>query len=316
MNGVHPHDVFFEGLCLLVERSAPHVRAVDVAKATGWPFVMAAAEEWLDGTTLILHPAMRATDMHGLFALRSRLLSRLTCYGLRTIYLWMSAHNQLEPADVLPDTLIVGSTLAPIAFVSDFDDAQVCFRSLQGETLCLEWAQTSNGSGLEAISVLASDQVTEQLAVITQIDQAYRLLSQTPSVSFVTSLHPIREWQTWHFGVDSLEVIAMCADTAAPLALMADVVARTVAVYHARWRMAGQLIAEWADSYAQLAPACGHVDNACFFMEIVQKYYPLEIPRRALTVAEGAMVAAAFRDARQEWRAVAMLLHDVLQSQQ
>lgn len=312
MSVIHSHDVFIAGLCVLVQRSAPHLSAYEIAKSTGWPFVMAAAEEWLDGNTLVLHPGMRATQVHGLFELRSLLLNRLSCHGLRTIYIWMSSHNQLEPADVFSDTLIVGSKLAPITFIDSFDETEVCFRTLDGETLSLEWTQTSHGSGLEVISVLVAEQEAEPLPVLEHITHVYRMLSKTPSVTFGTAQHPIREWQTWHFGTDSLEVIAMCADTAAPLSLTADAVARTAVVYQARWRMAGQMIAEWAEVYPQLAPALGHIDNACFFMEIVHQYYPITTSRRALSQAEGAVVAAAFRDARHEWRAIAELMRGLL----
>ncbi len=316
MSALHPHDAFFEGLCSLVQQSAPQMSELEIAKCTGWPFLMVAAEEWLDSTTIIVHPAMRATQIHGLFELRSQVLSQLSYYGLRTIYLWMSSHNQLEPTDVLPDTMIVGIKFAPITFVDNFDDEHVCVRSLHGERQCIEWVNTSNGSGIEVASVLTVEQVVEPVSTMTHMRQAYRLLRDTQSVTFGTAGHPIREWQTWHFGIDSLEVIALCADTAAPLSLTADAVARTAAVYYARWRMAEQIITEWAAQYPQLAPACVYAENACFFMDIVQKYYPIDTPRRALSVAEGAVVSEAFRDARQAWRAIADLLHRVVHDSQ
>lgn len=315
MSSLHPHDTFFAGLCTVVQIRAPQLSEYDIAKCTGWPFLMSAAEEWLDSTTIIVHPAMRATQIHGLFELRSQLLSQLSYYGLRTIYLWMSSHNQLEPTDVLPDTMIVGIKFAPVSFVESFDDELVCVRSLHGDRQCIDWESTSNnGSGIEVVSVLTTEHVVEPAPTITHMRQAYRLLRDTQPVTFGTAGHPIREWQTWHFGIDSLEVIALCADTAAPLSLTADAVARTAAVYYARWRMAEQIITEWAAQYPQFAPACVYAENACFFMEIVQKYYPIDTPRRALSVAEGAVVSAAFRDARQAWRAIAEILQGILHS--
>jgi len=316
MNDFHEHDVFIRGLCTLVQRNAPSMSGFDIAQSMGWPFVMVAAEEWLDVYTLVLHPAMRATQMHGLFELRSLLLSPLANQGLRTIYIWMSEHNQLEPGDVLPDTLIVGGKLAPITFIDGFDEKQVCFRSLHDDTLCLDWIHTSNGSGLEVIGVLVSDHVATPPSILKQIAHAHHLLSAIAPVSFLTPRHPIREWQTWHVGTDSLEIVAICADTAAPLSLTADAVARIVAVYLSRWRMAARMIAGWVEAYPKLSAAGTHIDNACFFMEIVQQHYPTHTPRRALSVAEGAVVAMAFRDARREWCAIVELMRAVLQSQQ
>lgn len=313
----NPYDEFWAGLVQLVGNSGADYSEIELARVTAWPFVMAAAEEWVDIHTLVLHPGVRVHASPQLYALRSLILDRLNRLGLLSVYTWHDSVLLFETNDLPLNALLIGVQRVAVGVIVAIDDLTCHVHTVYGETLLIELVEAVYPGGFEVLRLIyVPDHAPAHRGLNTynEIAFAVQLLAAQAPILMDTPGHPIRDWQTWHVGIDALEIVAICGDSAAPLAVMSHAVARVVHVWLTRWQLAQAVIRTWAIDYPTLNATADLLDDAVYFLQILQQHYPLEVPMRSLSTAEGALVATAMRDARAVWRQVYAQLKQVLET--
>jgi len=297
----------------LAQRVAPHRTATEIFDCLGVAGLFVMSEEWWDPSVIDMYPRMPTNQIPALMTLRRTQLRRLSALGLNVEYTWYDQHDT-NLHDALSVAIFNGYTVGLVGVVA-FGPLRVSAVHTD-EYICVD----HNGSqhvilraNMRAPAGIACLVMSESHPTHRQDDDAVwirYLLHEVPSMAFDTPRHPLRDWQVWHIGVDALAVAAYSAETAAPLAIVSDNVARIAHTY--AWRLAW-LAQQLPRMHAQSSDwSVGNAMNACadaqFFLGFVTRHYPLTVERRALTLAEGALIAEACRDARQALQGVVAAL--------
>lgn len=303
------HDAWSHLVARLACMVQPQIDATQVYDALGVAGLYVMSEEWWDPSVITLHPRMPVTPMPDLIRFRQRQLQRLMHLGIHVSYQWLphsiSSIDSVTLEAIHPDAVVgvCGMVNHPYVQIRHVSGSwHICHAD--GENHLLDEATIRTPYGLECMVVMPC--VPLQVHPRTDAEWLHELLCGLPVFSFDTPKHPLRDWQVWHLGVDAFAVAALSAETAAPLAIVSDNVARIVDVY--LWRimwLSQQLVrleranSAWSSTIA--TEACA---DALFYMALLQRQFPTTIARRSLSLAEGALIAEACRDTRQALQTV------------
>jgi hypothetical protein len=279
-----------------------------IAREIDRPFLLTGSAEWLDRSIIQLYPRMQTDLPDELFAFRLRTYSQLCFYGVRFAGVWCRDRAMLSPLVESPydqDTVYIllchTDRRIPVLFkteehVVSLNDSAVDWNA--------EVAACSAPNGFFVVTVTRS--VTLPGPTPREyIRRARQKLEAQTIFRFSTPTHPIRVYQAWHLGHASLEIIAIAAEEAAPLAIVSDTVAQVFATFHARAQLAYTHIEvlEHRDGSTTQRRALYDALKSKYFdvfylLELACTQFPIGVPVRALTRAEGMLLAEVCRDAR------------------
>ncbi len=293
------------------------ITPTQIASTMGIPFILLGSEEWLDRATLQLYPRMRTTIPERLIGFRQQCYDRIAAHGVHITTRWCADVTAVEVIlDQLDQTTSVWVCFTAIeghypVFVRRSEN----WTSVDDETS--DWRgsvstmHAPNGFLWVGLSLCAP---TPVLSVAEQAAWAASLIASDEVFRFPTPTHPVRLWQAWHLGAASLEVIALAAEEAAPLSIVSDTVAFVFAQYAERARLAQQVVAAWSadarlpeHSRSALHSLEAAYHDVIFLFEIVTTQYPVAGQIRALSRAEGALIAEVCRDTRLVYREISAL---------
>ncbi|MFM2032337.1 MAG: hypothetical protein RLZZ297_1102 [Chloroflexota bacterium] len=287
--------------CALAAAEAP-VDFTTLAGLLGTPFLLVGSEEWLDRAVLQLAPRMPTTLPAGVCTFHALRYARLAALG------W-----QVE-------TTLVTSSAAAVEN-PELTTLWPSFCVLQPGTRAALWRGTprvGDSSGYSAAEYGDALAAAPNGMFVThgymtgqggpfepreQIRFALGLLRAQTVFRFPTPQHPLRLAQAWHVGINSLEVIALAAETAAPLSIVADTVHAVFQTYRERAQLARTCLLQWIDAAEtgrhgeQTSTAVSSLfDDIDYLYGILVAQYPDAKSRRALSIPEGELIAAACRD--------------------
>jgi hypothetical protein len=291
----------------------------NVYAASGMSFVYVAAESWFDPATILCHPRMHIAPVPALMALQQLNVAQWAALGIAVTQYWFATPQELAQFLANPQggAVVVWGVNGPEYGVLIAHTAvSLTIQRGDGSVHRMPYSALFSRNGID-IAVLAPCTVIP-LPVYAPLAHACARLDYQTIVRFDTPKHPLRQDQAWHVGRGAFEVMALAADHAAPLALVATHVA---AIMHDLWQRCGvaqQLVAQWADCHPSpagrqlLYHAADAFRDAQFFLNIVTTQFPLTGAPRALSHAEGDLIAAACRDVRVVLDDVAQLMRRAL----
>lgn len=277
----------------------------DVYAASGIPFVYVAAESWFDPATIHCHPRMQIPAVPALHALRQLDATCWAACGIAVTQHWFRTSQDLAEFLVNPIVGVVviwGVDGPEYGVLISYTATSLTIQCADGRLQTRAYAALYNRSGID-IAVLAPLPVAP-LPSYAPLAQACALFGTQTIVRFDTPKHPLRDDQAWHVGLGAFEVMALAADHAAPLALVSTHVATIMRDLWQRCGVAQLLLQHWALRHPEvtgtqiLLQAADACVDAQFFLDIVATQFPLTTPPRALSHAEGDLIAAACRDVR------------------
>ncbi len=283
----------------------PQIFWQDVYAASGVPFVYVAAESWFDPATIHCHPRLPIPPVPALRALHQLDASCWAACGIAVTQHWFATGQDLALFFVTQHVgvVVVWGVAGPeYGVLIAHTDTTLTIQRADGSVHAVDFAALYARGGVD-IAVLAPMNVvaTPPYAALAH---AVQLLELHTIIRFDTPKHPLRDDQAWHVGLGAFEVMALAADHAAPLALVATHVATSMHDLWQRCDVAHQLLVYWADLHPLpvgrqlLHQAADAFVDAQFFLNIVCRQFPRTTPQRALSHAEGDLVAAACRDVR------------------
>ena len=283
----------------------PQIAWQGVYAASGMPFVYVAAETWFDPATILCHPRMSIAPVPALMALQQLDVAQWSALGIAVTQYWFATPQELAQFLVNPPggAVVVWGVNGPeYGVLIAHTDTSLTIQRGDGSVQILLYSALFSRSGID-IAVLATTSVVP-LPAYAPLAHACACLDCQTIVRFDTPKHPLREDQAWHFGRGAFEIMALAADHAAPLALVSTHVAVISVDLLQRCGVAHQLVAQWADCHPRtvgqklLHQAADAFVDAQFFLNIVTTQFPLTTSQRALSHAEGDLIAAACRDVR------------------
>jgi hypothetical protein len=162
---------------------------------------------------------------------------------------------------------------------------------MTGGAITIDLSQMRAPAGIECLTARPASMTATQFD--DDLPWLVHLLAGLPTIAFDTPRHPLRDWQVWHVGSDAFAVAALSAETAAPLAIVSDNVARIIHAYI--WRidvLQQQLVhINQARNSTVIRDAIDACQDVRFFLNFVAQLYPIAVERRALTLPEGALIA-------------------------
>jgi len=277
----------------------------DVYAASGMPFVYVAAESWFDPATIHCHPRLQIPAVSALHALRQLDATRWAACGIAVTQYWFRTPQDL--ADFLVNPIVGVAVVWGVdgpeyGVLIEYTATSLTIQCADGRLQTRTYSSLYNRSGID-VAVLAPLPVVP-MPSYAPLAQACALFGTQTIVRFDTPKHPLRDDQAWHVGLGAFEVMALAADHAAPLALVSTHVATIMRDLWQRSVVAQQLLQHWAPLHPtatgtqMLLQAADAFVDAQFFLDIVATQFPLTTPPRALSHAEGDLVAAACRDVR------------------
>ncbi len=281
--------------------------AITVIDAMGVAGVFVMSEEWWDPSIRDMHPRIAVAPIPALLQFRQRQLKRLTVCGISVQYTWVSV-DQFGNGVALYDAVLQGAVVGlygitglPTLYLSYADEHRMSCQLADGTSIDLDSTTIRAPSGIQCLVFTRCEPVR---ASIHDAMWLQSLLHGMPSIAFDTPRHPLRDWQVWHVGIDALAVAALSAETAAPLAIVSDNVARILHSY--AWRV--EWLLHQLHRMHSFVPISTMAQDACadaqFYLGVLTQQYPVSVARRSLTLPEGALIAEACRDTRQALRVV------------
>jgi len=279
-----------------------------IAACVDRPFMIVGSEEWLDRATLQLYPRMQTTVPDELIAFRTRQYAQLREYGVRVHGRWChdvpAVQQYVETCDPATSAVVlIWNTEHPLPVLQRTDG-----RWTTGEQENRAWMEeiqsTHTANGFYVVTFAVSE-IESQGTLAQQIARARDLLASREVFRFPTPNHPLRVYQAWHVGAASLSVIAFAAQEAAPLSIVSDTVQQVFAVFRQRAQDALRTVDEWQarDLHREQhlpfyeALRTQYLD-VLYLYEIVCVQFPADKPTRALSLAEGALIAEVCKDTR------------------
>jgi hypothetical protein len=309
-----------EALSLAATFVGVRLERTEVAELLGVPFLIVGSEEWLDRSILSLYPRMRTVIPAELVAFRRLLYQRLKVRGVAVTTEWCADIASI-PAYVTKYAPTVAAWMCltasderpPIFVPSDNDWVE---EGMPEHTWQTELARMNAPNGFLWVAVSRCE--AEPLPTIAQHARWASALLQSEQIwRFPTSTHPLRLWQAWHLGVGALEVIAMAAHEAAPLSIVSDTVALVFGQYHDRAQQAYSIVQRWNTNASTanqrrcgLALESAYLDVKYLFALVIDQFANTASVR-ALSRAEGALIAEVCRDARLVYRDIIALLEEL-----
>lgn len=310
-------DQWCAGLMQLVQQVDPAMRSTTIYAQLGIGALYVMSEEWWDPSIIELHPRMPVGFVPALHQLRQLQLQRLTSLGVDVHMYWYRVNDAAlwhTISKAVADGCTVGLFgITGVSFVS----VQVIVGTIVtgndslGGFITIDLQQVRAPAGVECVIATPATATNRQTG--DALGWLVQLLDGFPTIAFDTPRHPLRDWQVWHIGVDAFAVAALSAESAAPLAIVSDNVARIIHAYMWRIDLLQQQLVHLNQSRQSslLNEAIEGCRDAHFFLNIVAQHYPLTVERRALSIPEGALIAETCRDTRQVLRDVANLLRGV-----
>lgn len=300
-----------QALCDAAAQLGVACQARDILAHSGWGFAVTAAEEWCDPATLLYHPRMLTHVVEPLAHYVSHSLRQLSKLGLDCHDAWFapheleSLHAYIQAALMRQQAVVLWGCHGPqYACIVSADSAGVY--CIDAPTRLVTYAQLYARGGIHVIGVcVAPCQPGTWRDIVAPLALSLR-------VDFATPHHPLRDFQTWHIGVGAWDVLAMTATQAAPLALVATHVAQIVTEYAWRLRVMRDVVHTYVchatDEPAQRALS-NALDDCCFYIGILYKHYHSQHDARALTTADGELIATVCRDIAGTLRGVRQEVH-------
>ena len=309
-----------EALSLAATLVGVRLDRTEVAELLGVPFLIVGSEEWLDRSILSLYPRMRTVIPAELVAFRRLLYQRLKVRGVAVTTEWCADIASI-PAYVTKYAPTVAAWMCLTAsderspiFVPSGDDWVE--EGKPGHTWQTVLARMNAPNGFLWVAVSRCE--AEPLPTIAQHARWASALLQSEQIwRFPTPTHPLRLWQAWHLGVGALEVIAMAAHDAAPLSIVSDTVSAVFGQYHARAQHAYRIIQRWnTHASSDRQRHCGNALESAYLdvmyvFGLVIDQFANTASVRALSRAEGALIAEVCRDARLVYRDIIALLEEL-----
>lgn len=298
-------------VALLAQQVLPSVTITDVCDRLGVGALFVMSEEWWDPSVIDMSPRIHVGYIPALCDIRQQQLMRMRALGLDMQLTWHRIDDpQLAP--LIANAISIGRTVGVYGMTNSM---AVRVHALNGSTLTGSDA-SGNEIALElphlrapagVLCVVADRCPTASRDAIDELGWLVHLLNGVTTIAFDTPRHPLRDWQVWHIGVDAFAVAALSAETAAPLAIVSDNVARIIHAYMWRIDWLQQQLMRIRQSVDALAvrEAIDACDDVRFFLNFVAQQYPVEVTRRALSLPEGALIAETCRDTRQVLRSIA-----------
>ncbi|MFN5929252.1 MAG: hypothetical protein ACK45X_14165 [Roseiflexaceae bacterium] len=265
---------------------------------TGWGFGFVAAEEWCDPAVLLWHPLRLSTPPVRLIDALTYALCRLQALGIACRDAWFDK----DTIDTLPTflahhahhdcVLIVWGCAGPGYSIVEWV-AGCGFRRFDDAQHVITPAALDSRGGIHCIVLSRIPHAT--VTSLTWHD-IVAPLNDARRIEFATPQHPLRAYQTWHCGINAWQVYAATATQAAPLSLVSTHVAQIIHDYAWRLMSMRTLLAHWhGDEEHHLAQLQLHaaLDDCCFYVGILYKHYGQLHTVRALTVADGELIAQA-----------------------
>ena len=277
----------------------------DVYAASGLPFVYVAAESWFDPATIHCHPRLQIPAVPALHALRQLDAGCWAACGIAVTQHWFRTSQELAQFLVNPlvGAVVVWGVAGPeYGILSTYTDTTLTIQYADGRLQSLAYSALYSRGGID-IAVLTPLPVVP-VPSYAPLAHACALFGTQTIVRFDTPKHPLRDDQAWHVGLGAFEVMALAADHAAPLALVSTHVATIMRDLRQRCGVAQQLLQHWAPLHPAatgtqiLLQAADAFVDAQFFLDIAATQFPLMTPPRALSHAEGDLIAAVCRDVR------------------
>ena len=277
----------------------------DIYAASGVPFVYVAAESWCDPATIHCHPRLSIPPIPALGALRQLDAAQWAACGIMVAQHWFATLHELceflrQP---LHGVVVLWGVDGPeYGVLMSHTATTLTIQRCDGSQHMLAHAALYQRSGID-IAILAPQSV-DPLPAYAPLAYASACFDSQQIIRFDTPNHPLRIDQAWHVGRGAFEVMALAADHAAPLALVSTHVATIMQDLWQRCGAAGQIVSYWADYHPSaagrqlLAQAAEAFMDAQFFLNIICMQFPLTTSHRALSHAEGDLIAAACRDVR------------------
>ena len=276
---------------------------------TGWGFGFVAAEEWCDPAVLLWHPLRVNTPPVPLIDGLTHALRRVQALGVACQDAWFSR----DTIDTLPMflaqhahhdcVLVVWGCAGPGYAVVEWVEGSG-FKSVHNPSLIIPLAALDSRGGIHCIVLW---RITHHTVTPLTWHDIVAPLNDARRIEFATPHHPLRAYQTWHCGINAWQVYAATATQAAPLALVSTHVAQIIHDYAWRLMSMRTLLAHWRSDvvhhHAQLQLHAA-LDDCCFYVGILYKHYGHLHTVRALTVADGELIAHACH-------AIATTLRDV-----
>jgi ABC-type protease/lipase transport system fused ATPase/permease subunit len=318
MTNAHENiDTWSSFVATLAQQVLPTITATDVYDRLGVAGLFVMSEEWWDPSVIDMHPRMPVGVVPALNTFRRQQLQRITTLGVTIDSTWYRVDDQVLLQSItyaINAGQVVGllgmSGHGPMHVLA-VDGSQLrCSDSAEIEST-IDLRNIRAPAGVECM--VCTQKTSTSWHPIDDINWLCDLLQGVSTIAFDTPRHPLRDWQVWHIGVDAFAVAAFAAETAAPLAIVSDNVARITHAYAWRIGWLQQQLMRINQSIAA-APVQEAIDacaDARFFVQIVTHQYGLSVERRALSLAEGALIAEACRDTRQALRSVVALLNGI-----
>jgi hypothetical protein len=310
-------DTWSAGVVLLAQQIIPRLSASAIYERLGIGAFFVMSEEWWDPSIIDMHPRMPVGYIPGLLELRQRQLQRLSPLGVEMRSSWHRA-DESQLLQAIAHAVTSGHAVGLFGFVGSSpvrvlssDGMTVIGQDNSGNRVTLNMQQVRAPAGVVCVIAMASRTVLVEPG--DDIQWLRYLLGGLPTIAFDTPRHPLRDWQVWHIGADAFAVAALSAETAAPLAIVSDNVARIIHAYMWRIDVLQRQLERINQAYgsSELCDAIDACHDARFFMNFVAQHYPLTVARRALTLPEGSLIAETCRDTRQVLRDIADLLANV-----
>lgn len=301
-------------VALIAHQVSPKVTITQLNDALGVGALYAMSEEWWDPSVIDMVPRMQVGFIPALYAIRDQQLQRIRALGIDMHMTWYHAndpklgHNIANLIGLGHIVGLYGVTPSMSLRVCAVDASSLTCSDTFGNESTLHLQRLRAPAGVFCVSAHCCQinpyTATEELRWLVQ------LLNGLPTIAFDTLRHPLRDWQVWHTGVDAFAVAALSAETAAPLAIVSDNVARIIYAYIWRIDWLQQQLIRISHSIhsTRLDEAIDACNDVRFFLNIVAQQYPLDVARRALSLPEGTLIAEACRDTRQALRSIADML--------
>ncbi|MFM2310345.1 MAG: hypothetical protein RLY87_2467 [Chloroflexota bacterium] len=272
------------------------------------PFLLVGSEEWLDRTTLQLFPRMQTVLPADLLAFRLEHYRQLRALGVNLLGTWCADAPALtRTLDGLAREgmacMIICNTDGPLPVVrytgSTWISADASIAAWDTQLV-----GASQPNGYYVISLEREEGATAD-SLADRITRARKMLTSPVVFRFPTPNHPLRIYQAWHTGIASLAVIAYAAKEAAPLSIVSDTVAQVFARFHGRAMQSINVVTQWEKEDGSREKNTSLYEDIrskyldiVYLFELVCTQFPKNGPVRALSLAEGALIAEVCTDAR------------------
>jgi hypothetical protein len=317
INMPHSIDNWTAFVASIVKQVSPTTTVMEVCDHLGIGALYIMSEEWWDASVIDMSPRMQVGAIPALIALRQQQIRRMQIIGVDMHLTWHRA-DDIQLGQVIAHAIRVGHTVglygmttSMAVHVVKIDGVILTCTDTSGNCVVLDLHQIRAPAGV--LCAIASPTPNTPCNPVETLRWLVYLLNRLPTIAFDTPRHPLRDWQVWHIGVDAFAVGAFSAETAAPLAIVSDNVSRIIHAYIWRinWLQQQLMRINQAVNVLAIREAIDAGADARFFMEFVAQQYPQNCPRRALTQAEGALIAETCRDTRQVLRSIVDLLSRV-----